>query len=363
MGGPDETKRCSRCGETKPPTEFGIKSQKTGLRQTWCRDCARAYGREHYRRDRAPYLDRSRARRREERPRIVAAVAEYLRLHPCVDCGETDIVLLDFDHRDPAMKVAPVSRLSHWASMNIVFAEIAKCDVRCGNCHRTKTAAQRNWRKAPGFQSRRRVLPGPKRAPRRSTTGAPITEQLSIWMIGQAKRCSRCHQDLPLHEFAFSDRSTGSRQSFCRDCHSAYRREHYVRNRGDYSLWAKRQSERKYKEHTAFVDQHLRSHPCVDCGETDIVLLEFDHVVGEKVMDLSSMIGRRSWRVISDEIAKCDVRCVNCHRRRTAARFNWQKLLGEDAVPYNVSARGCVVVVASDPPKVEVGVRFASPAQ
>lgn len=267
----EDAKRCSRCDETKPVNDFPIKNKKTGLRRTWCRDCARAYGREHYRRDRTPYLDRSRARRREERPRIVAAVADYLRTHPCVDCGETDIVLLDFDHRDPSTKVAPVSRLSHWASMNVVFAEISKCDVRCGNCHRTKTAAQRNWRKAPGFLSKRRVLPGPKREPRSSTTGAPVTEQLSIWMVGQTKRCSRCRRNLPSHEFAFSDRTSGSRQSFCRDCHSAYRREHYARNRADYILWAERQSERKYKEHTVLVDQYLQAHPCVDCGETNIV--------------------------------------------------------------------------------------------
>ena len=337
MDTPDGTKRCSRCRETKPVSEFSIKNKKTGVLTAWCRECRRAYGREHYRQNRSPYLMRRREWRREERPRIVAAVADYLGTHPCVDCGERDILLLDFDHRDPATKVAPVSRMMHGASMSAVLAEIAKCDVRCGNCHRTKTATQRNWRKAPGFESRRRVLPGPKRQPRASSTGHPVTEQLSIWSIGMSKRCSRCRLELPLHEFAFSDRQRGTRQNLCRACHAACRREHYQKNREDYILWAKRQHERKYKEQTALVDQYLREHPCVDCGETDIVLLEFDHVDGNKVMDLSSMLGRRSTRAIREEIAKCDVRCVNCHRRRTAERGNWRKLLGEDAVSYNVA--------------------------
>lgn len=363
MVAPDGMKRCSRCGETQPGSEFGIKNKKTGSRRVWCRDCCRAYGREHYWRDREPYLNKARARRREERPRIRAAVSEYLRTHPCLDCGESDILLLDFDHRDRETKVAPVSRLAHWASLSVVLSEIAKCDVRCGNCHRTRTAAQRNWRKAPGFESRRRALPGPKRQPRASSTGHPVTEQLSIWSIGVSRRCSRCRHEMPLHEFAFSDRQRGTRQHFCRACQAASRREHYQKNREDYILWAKRQHERKYEEQTAMVDEYLRDHPCVDCGESDIVLLEFDHVDRKKMMDLSSMLGRRSTRAIQDEIAKCDVRCVNCHRRRTAARFNWQKLLGEDAVPYNVMVRGCVVAAANEVPNFGVGVRLSSPAQ
>ena len=337
MAGSDDTKKCSRCGETKPIDEFSMQYMRTGRRRAWCKSCARVYGREHYRRNRAAYLERSGARRRQERPRIIAAVADHLRAHPCVDCGETDIVLLDFDHREPATKVAPVSRLSHWASMDVVFAEIAKCDVRCGNCHRKRTAAQRNWRKAPGFQSKRRVLPGPKREPRSSSTGRPVTERLSIWGVGMTRRCSRCRRERALHEFAFSDRSRGTRQHYCRACQAEARRQHYRDHRDEYILWATRQTERKYREQTALVDDYLRTHPCVDCGEPNIVLLEFDHVAGDKVMDLSSMLGRKSWRVIQDEIAKCDVCCVNCHRRRTAERFSWSKRFGEGELSYNAA--------------------------
>lgn len=61
---------------------------------------------------------------------------------------------------------------------------------------------------------------------------------------------------------------------------------------------------------------------CQDCGEVDPVVLEFDHR-DDKIMDVSTMIGSRSWSVIQAEIAKCDVVCANCHRRRTAKRFGW----------------------------------------
>lgn len=54
-------------------------------------------------------------------------------------------------------------------------------------------------------------------------------------------------------------------------------------------------------------------HPCVDCGETDPIVLEFDHVRGEKLKKVSTFQSRRSaWA----EIQKCDVVCANDHARR-----------------------------------------------
>jgi hypothetical protein len=32
---------------------------------------------------------------------------------------------------------------------------------------------------------------------------------------------------------------------------------------------------------------------------------------------------------VKNEIEKCDVRCANCHRRKTAKDFNWYKLSSE----------------------------------
>lgn len=69
-----------------------------------------------------------------------------------------------------------------------------------------------------------------------------------------------------------------------------------------------------------FLTGYLAQHPCVDCGETDPVVLEFDHVRGTKVAEVSSFVRNlASMKRILAEIAKCDVRCANCHRRRTAA--------------------------------------------
>ena len=70
---------------------------------------------------------------------------DYLSSHPCVDCGETDHRVLDFDHRDRTTKHANVSYLLCSAGFERLKAEVAKCDVRCANCHRRKTAKDGNF--------------------------------------------------------------------------------------------------------------------------------------------------------------------------------------------------------------------------
>lgn len=61
----------------------------------------------------------------------------------------------------------------------------------------------------------------------------------------------------------------------------------------------------------------------VDCGEKDIVVLEFDHVRGEKKMNISSMVSAYCLKTIQGEIEKCDIRCANCHRKKTAKERNY----------------------------------------
>lgn len=73
---------------------------------------------------------------------------------------------------------------------------------------------------------------------------------------------------------------------------------------------------------------HLAANPCTDCGIADPVVLEFDHLPEfEKKYDVSRAVSSstRSWASISTEIAKCEVVCANCHRRRTLRRSGARK--------------------------------------
>src|SRR5438128_4021279 len=73
------------------------------------------------------------------------------------------------------------------------------------------------------------------------------------------------------------------------------------------------------------VREYLLEHSCVDCGESDPAVLDFDHLRDKKA-DVSTLIQFAvSWRALADEIAKCEVRCANCHRRRTATKGNYYR--------------------------------------
>jgi 5-methylcytosine-specific restriction endonuclease McrA len=97
-------------------------------------------------------------------------------------------------------------------------------------------------------------------------------------------------------------------------------RRHYVANRDHVIAKAKESSKIIRARIRAHITEHLKAHPCVDCGETDPVILEFDHVVG-KDFNLSDAARKGvSMKRLKAEIAKCEVRCANCHRRKTYVR-------------------------------------------
>ena len=69
------------------------------------------------------------------RKRNFTIIFEQLKQNPCEKCGETDPIVLEFDHLDQSTKRAGVAQLtSH--STKVLRDEIAKCRILCANCHR-----------------------------------------------------------------------------------------------------------------------------------------------------------------------------------------------------------------------------------
>jgi hypothetical protein len=140
----DSGKRCSTCGETKPVTDFNVRRSAPDGRQPRCRDCCRDW----YLRHKAEHMAGVARRNKAYRVQTQELLAAYLMEHPCLDCGETDIRCLEFDHRERGDKTAPISiLLQRGRAWRTIEKEIEKCDVRCANCHRRRTADQfSTWR-------------------------------------------------------------------------------------------------------------------------------------------------------------------------------------------------------------------------
>lgn len=135
------------------------------------------------------------------------------------------------------------------------------------------------------------------------------------WSQIEERECSNCHETKPIEEFAFRNKKTGRRLARCRACVATYHKEWYQKNKEAHIKNVGRRSKKLRLAFKQTLYEYLLEHPCVDCGETDPVVLEFDHVRGEKLADITRM-GDRSGAAIQAEIAKCEVRCANCHRRK-----------------------------------------------
>jgi hypothetical protein len=224
----EQSRRCGKCGLERPLGDFNRMGSGA---QYWCRAC--------FRDDFRARGERHRAQSGASRQRRVAAarrfITAYLAEHPCVDCGEGDARVLDFDHL--ADKAELVSALvARGAPRARIEAEIAKCEVRCANCHRRVTARRAGWSR----------LAGDIDDPRRGFS-PPVRRNLQ------------------------------------------------------------------------FVHAVLAAARCADCGEPDMLVLEFDHV-GTKRGQISTMVWNVGLATLRSEVAECEIRCCNCHRRVTAKR-------------------------------------------
>lgn len=121
-------------------------------------------------------------------------------------------------------------------------------------------------------------------------------------MEGDIKQCRICLEMKNINEF-YCNKGCGTHRNECKDCIKVSNRTRYDSNR-------------------QFIIDYLKTHPCVDCGEPDTIVLEFDHL-GAKLANVSKLMQSRSLEIIVAEIKKCEVRCANCHRRKTAKQLGW----------------------------------------
>ncbi len=216
---------CGRCERTLPVESF---SRMGDGRQHWCKACFREYFRDRG----AKHLQQSGAAQVRRRAIAKAHALAYAKTRGCADCGETDPVVLEFDH--VGGKVRGVAQLlCDGASLSRVQAEIERCVVVCACCHRVRTLRRRG-----------------------------------SWRVGIAS--DLCRRRKPALDLVRARLAGG----------------------------------------------------CVDCGRTDLPVLEFDHVGPKRSTVMTLLWTGYALDTIRREMDACVVRCANCHRRRTAAVGN-----------------------------------------
>jgi hypothetical protein len=320
-----KTKICTKCKQRKSFDSFTkTPRNKSGFNlQSECKKCAservRGYQKTH------DHIEKQRNRRIEKRladiqsgkqPVLYPHTAQdeikkyrdYKESNPCVDCGKCfPYYVMQFDHiaDNKVAKVSDLFRRHLWKAM---WAEIAKCELVCTCCHRTRTKS-RGIKSIASFYKNSR--------PRPRTT---LKE-------GGDRQCSTCFRWLTTDSFWQLKKNKIPTQ--CHDC--ALDKQDVWRKAG--GLERTREIKRaRRREAQQFVDELKNNVPCPDCGKTKAsFLMDFDHIE-KKVANVATLVlAGVTLKRLKEEIARCEIVCANCHHirtyeRRMQARFEREKL-------------------------------------
>lgn len=148
----------------------------------------------------------------------------------------------------------------------------------------------------------------------------------------QTKKCYKCQEEKDATLFNKNRVRKDGLSTYCKECTKIVRKDFYEGNKESFIRSQTAMTKRSRKKKREFVFNYLRQNPCVDCGESDPIVLEFDHITpSEKFMGVSRLVSKNfSLEKIKKEIDRCEVRCANCHRRRTSCQFNWYDFSGEE---------------------------------
>lgn len=123
-------KRCSKCNEIKPITDFYKRVRSTDGLQHQCKMCSHNYyavpG------TMQKYIDRQRHKRQRNKRELDKLKATL----SCVVCNEDESACLDFHHKDPSKKDRDINQLLGRYGWEKILKEIEKCVCVCSNCHR-----------------------------------------------------------------------------------------------------------------------------------------------------------------------------------------------------------------------------------
>lgn len=118
----DGTRTCNLCGKRQKLEKYGIAVRSAKGRINMCNRCR--------------YVKYCRPSNMKK----VLEIRQFKMDSGCADCGYTaHHAALQFDHRPGTTKVFTIGEKVSAYSLAKIYAEIAKCDVVCANCHFIRT--------------------------------------------------------------------------------------------------------------------------------------------------------------------------------------------------------------------------------
>ena len=294
---------CTKCGEMKPLEAFPPVRRSEPKRQSWCRECFAEANARNYRKNHEREKARLVRQVAEKRARIQQQLTEYSR---AIHASTAERQTLSSSSSITSGKSLQTFRPSPMA------VEAGPGSFRKSKSARFAVRIATDSRRSSARPSRR-ALPS---AAARESSGAPV--QLLIHAALGIRVCRVCAKTKPLTEFPFRSLKRQTRQWICLLCQRAYTNEWYTRNRKRQIAKARIRRDHHAAQLRSWVRAYLSDHPCIDCGETNVDLLDFDHLRDKRANVSTLTHVAVSWDLVKREIQKCEVRCANCHRRKTA---------------------------------------------
>src|SRR5687768_7722492 len=108
------------------------------------------------------------------------------------------------------------------------------------------------------------------------------------------RACRECGEELDFtsENFSWRNKSKGQLHYACKSCEKKHRLGYYAAHKTKYIKLATIRKNQQIKANQQFLLTYLRNHCCVDCGECDLRVLDFDHVRGVKRTTINVMMRR-----------------------------------------------------------------------
>jgi hypothetical protein len=97
-------KKCTKCGENLLIDKFPIMNKKTGKISSMCLDCKREYDREYWKNNKETKGSIKNENAKQNRITKRKFIIDFLKKSKCLDCGNSDWRVLEFDHKDRKTK-------------------------------------------------------------------------------------------------------------------------------------------------------------------------------------------------------------------------------------------------------------------